>query len=499
MPQYRTPGVYVHEVDMRDPAAISISPSITGFVGIAPRGKVGEPVLATSWSDYINKFAHGLNSPFLDDAYLSYSVFGFFNNGGTMAYIVKVTDGDEEKASVTLDDGQTESEDIITIEALDPGEWGNDLKVKFTENEDEASNYDLTVKMYDEEVEVFENLSFDSSDSRFAENIVNGASRFISVDVDKDESLQSSDEDTDKPLSGGVDGDNVEDNDLINAFEKFDELESLGILVCPESQSENVNTQGVNYCKVTRKNDAVFFADAEENASLEDVKNLSKAIGSDYRGLYYPWIEVNDPIATTTPPRKMIPVAGHVAGVASRIDFNRSVYKAPAGTEALVRGAIQLKRKILDSEQGDLNKAGVNVIRNFTNFGNVVWGARTMPEKDRADGLIYLNQRRGLNYIKNWIDINTQWAVFEPNNTILWRKLTLFCKSFLLGEYEKGGFKGETAAEAFFVKCDKELNPPDTVKEGKVFIEIGVAIAEPAEFVIFRVGQWDGGSSVEEV
>lgn len=492
MPQYRTPGVYVHEVPLQTPAGIHFSPVDTGFVGIAPRGPVGEAVLVTSWQDYMNKFARGL-SPFLEDAYLSYCIYGYFLNGGSVAWVVRVTDGGEDTATVTLDDGM--EVDIVKVDALDPGAWGNKLEVNFTVNEVNSANYDLEVKLDGEVVEVFKNMSLDENEARFMENLINGISRFIKVEVLSTESIGSVG--VDVSLEGGNDGGSPGDQDYIDAFEHFNFVEMLGIIVCPESQEEAVITGGIDYCRDTRK-DATFFAEGEEIADKDAIKALSTSLASDYRSLIYPWIEVNDPLSKSSSPRKWIPASGHYAGIVSRIANNRHIYKAPAGTDAFVRGAIKLKTRVLDTEQADLNAAGVNVIREFTNYGIVVWGARVKPDTE-DEGLLYLNHRLGLNYIKNWLRINTQWAVFEVNNPDLWRRLTVFCKSFLLTEYEKGGFKGETPAETFFVKCDAELNQPDTVKEGKVFVEIGVAIAEPAEFVIFRIGMWDGGSSVEEV
>lgn len=495
MGSYRTPGVYISEVPMRDPVQVAISPAVTGFIGIAPRGKVGEAVLVTSWTDYVNKFALGTESPFLREANLSYAVLGFFLNGGSMAYIVRATDGTEAEASFTYNDGVTEggATDIVKFTALDPGAWGNNLGVKLTANGD---NFDIEIILgYEEGTSdgeiVYSRKNVALEDFEIINNNPYVKAEFLEYGVIDVETLGKV-----QVLTGGDDGiEDIDDGDYTGALEAFNKIDSLALITCVESQSETVISAGITYCELRK--DCIYVFDAEEENVSEDAIDLVSNFDSSYAACIYPWIRVSDPIATGADKTRYIPAAGHYCGVIARIANNRSIYKAPAGTEATVKGAMGVKWDITESEHGDLNSNGINAIRAFRNLGIVVWGAKTIAKN--PDDITYINLRLGLNYIKNFLKINTRWAVFEPNNVILWRKMTVFLKGFLLGEYALGGFKGATPAEAFFVKCDGELNDINSIRQGKVKAQIGVSIAEPGEFVIIEVGQWDSGSSAEEI
>jgi hypothetical protein len=162
------------------------------------------------------------------------------------------------------------------------------------------------------------------------------------------------------------------------------------------------------------------------------------------------------------------------------------VHKAPANEPVL--GAVGLKTLISKAKQAPLNEVGINCIRNLN--GNIrIWGARTLGAgKDNPD-FKYINIRRQFNYLRESIDEGTQWVVFEPNTPELWARIRRNIGAFLTDEWRKGALFGLTPEEAFFVKCDAETNPPESRKLGQVNAEIGVAVIEPAEFVIFRIHQ----------
>ena len=206
---------------------------------------------------------------------------------------------------------------------------------------------------------------------------------------------------------------------------------------------------------------------------------------------YFPWITVRDPFS----PKDMVnvPPSGHIAGIYARTDATRGVHKAPANET--VRGALDLTYKVTKDEQGELNRLGVNCIRQFATQGIRVWGARTLA--DSASEWRYLNVRRLFNQIEESIAQGTRWVVFEPNDVSLWKKIRRDVSAFLMLQWRQGALMGTTPEQAFFVQCDEETNPPEVIDAGMVVTVIGIAPVKPAEFVIFRIGQGVGGTEIE--
>lgn len=214
-----------------------------------------------------------------------------------------------------------------------------------------------------------------------------------------------------------------------------------------------------------------------------------------YGALYYPWISIANPAPSNGQDRIiMVPPSGHIAGIYARVDAERGVHKAPAN-EA-VRGALKLERRLIDSEQGILNPLGINCIREFPGRGILVWGARTLAEE--SSEWRYINVRRLFNFVEESIYENTQWVVFEPNDMDTWERVKRTITEFLTRVWRSGALFGATPEQAFYVKCDAELNPPAVRDAGQLIVEVGIAPVKPAEFVIFRFKQLPGGGGVEE-
>ena len=207
---------------------------------------------------------------------------------------------------------------------------------------------------------------------------------------------------------------------------------------------------------------------------------------SRYAALYYPWIKVFDPSSGQS---RIIPPSGHVAGIWARNDSERGVHKAPANE--IVRGAVDLELQITRGEQDLLNPIGINCIRSFPGRGIRVWGARTLASDPAWR---YLNVRRYFNYLEESILVGTQWVVFEPNDEALWARIRRNISAFLVNEWRNGALFGSRPEEAYYVKCDAETNTPESVDLGRVVCEIGIAPVKPAEFVVFRLAQFSGGS-----
>jgi phage tail sheath protein FI len=212
----------------------------------------------------------------------------------------------------------------------------------------------------------------------------------------------------------------------------------------------------------------------------------SPASQNGFGALYFPWVSVADPTGPLGA-RIDVPPSGHVAGVYARTDTNRGVYKAPANEQLL--GVLNTTYPLSDSIQAGLNPINVNCIRVFSGAATV-WGARTVTLDPQFR---YVNVRRFLIFLRKSILDGVRWAVFEPNSSGLWQRITRSVGDFLLTQWREGALLGDTPQEGFFVRCDKTTNTPDVQAQGMVVTEIGVAIVKPAEFVVFRIQQQTGG------
>lgn len=210
-----------------------------------------------------------------------------------------------------------------------------------------------------------------------------------------------------------------------------------------------------------------------------------------YGAFYFPWITTRDPLR----PERLVnaPPSGHVAGVYARTDTLRGVHKAPANE--LLNGALNVTYRVTRDEQGELNQSGVNCIRYFPEGGIRIWGGRTLA--DSASEWRYVNVRRLFNMVEESIGRSTRWVVFEPNDYSLWKNIKRNIHAFLTDLWRSGALMGRTAEEAFFVKCDEETNPPESIDAGRVITLVGLSPVKPAEFIIFRIGQHAGGTTIE--
>ncbi len=212
---------------------------------------------------------------------------------------------------------------------------------------------------------------------------------------------------------------------------------------------------------------------------------------SPWGAVYFPRVTVRDPL----PPNDFVDVApsGHLAGIYARTDATRGVHKAPANER--IRGALNVTYRLTRDEQGELNQHGINCIRLFPRDGILVWGARTLAEK--GSEWTYVNVRRLFTMVEESIANSTRWIVFEPNEEALWKKIRRDVSAFLSNLWRDGALMGRSPEEAFFVKCDEETNPPESIDAGRVVILIGMAPVKPAEFIVFRIGQSAAGAEIE--
>ncbi|HZT32861.1 MAG TPA: phage tail sheath C-terminal domain-containing protein [Bryobacteraceae bacterium] len=297
--------------------------------------------------------------------------------------------------------------------------------------------------------------------------------------------------------------------DLGNALRAFAAITDITMVAAPGL------TGGTNYAALTSHcetlQDRVAILDpVETNAAFDTgdftlLQNPTTATptpglrpqDSSFAAFYFPWIQVFDPAtalmtAKNSPPGDgliYVPPSGHMAGIYARTDATRGVHKAPANEGVL--GATGLRYALSNADQDMLNDNGVNLIRSL-NGAIRVWGARTVGGDANGD-FKYISTRRFFNFLRTSIDQGTQFVVFEPNSPALWQRIIRSVSDFLLLQWRAGALFGDTPAKAFFVKCDKDTNPPEVRDAGQVVTEIGVAIVKPAEFVIFRIQQVTGG------
>jgi phage tail sheath protein FI len=221
----------------------------------------------------------------------------------------------------------------------------------------------------------------------------------------------------------------------------------------------------------------------------------AKTVESGNAAYYYPWLKCVNAVNPSLPELVSTPPCGHIAGIYARVDASRGVFKAPANE--VVRGALDVTYRVTDAEQGGLNQNGVNVIRFFSGDGARVWGARTLAGTV-APWWRYINVRRTFTMIERSIKRGTLWAVFEPNDQLLWSRIRVSVGAFLKRMYKSGALMGRSPEEAYFVKCDEETNPPEVIEAGQLVIVVGLAVVKPAEFVIFRIGHLTAGAEKAE-
>jgi phage tail sheath protein FI len=276
-------------------------------------------------------------------------------------------------------------------------------------------------------------------------------------------------------------------------IDSLEKKSAVTILCVPDRTDQDVQAYMVAHCE--KMADRVAILDPQRNAdpftTLVTQRNGLSSL-SGFGNFYYPRIVISNPLGDGT---IVVPPSGHLAGVYARVDDARGVHKAPANEG--IRGALALERELSDADQGTLNDQGINVIRSFPGTGILIWGARTIAPQSRTQWR-YTNVRRLLNYLEKSIQLGTQFAVFEPNDLSLRQKGVRMVTEFLTRVWRAGALFGATPQDAFRVRADDELNPPDVRALGQLVIEVVVVPTVPAEFVVFQIVQDPTGAVLTE-
>lgn len=514
MPEYLSPGVYIQEVNTGPRPIEGVGTAMAAFVGFAAAGPANRPILVTNWTQYVNTFGsleEGVaRNPHIAGAYLSHAVYAYFLNGGGRCYVTRVvgTENREEKtAPLQLPSRSSKAipslfvharsipDQDIQIDVLPPEKAAptpTEGEGAATEQAGEQDLFTLLVRMGSVE-ETYNNLSFSSKpNEKNAIATVNQASKLINL-VEAKSGASAAER---IPEAGSyllrapamTKLPQVKSQDFVgevadrSGFEGLEAAEDVTMVSCPDLmaayQAGVIDRTGVKAVQLAmiahceRMGDRVAILDPLPDLSAQEVKRWREqeaGYDSKFAALYYPWVKIEAngrPLA--------VPPSGHIAGIYARNDNERGVHKAPANE--VIRGALEAVIQITKGEQDTLNPNGVNCIRAFSGRGLRVWGARTLSSDPAWR---YVNVRRLFNYIEKSIELGTQWIVFEPNDPDLWARVRRDVGAFLTTVWRDGMLFGRSPEEAFFVKCDEELNPPEVRDRGQLFIFCYSAVSSP--------------------
>jgi phage tail sheath protein FI len=267
----------------------------------------------------------------------------------------------------------------------------------------------------------------------------------------------------------------------------LDDVPGLALLCLPGQSDPGLLAAALEYAEERRAFLIVDPPGPDRDAAVSLARELARP-GSANGAVYFPPVRVADPLKEGN--ERTCPPGGAVAGLYSRSDATRGVWKAPAGMEAVLLGVRGVEVALADDELGALNAAGVNGIRMLPGLGPVVWGARTIQGADQvASEWKYVPVRRLTLYIEESLRQGTQWVVFEPNDEPLWASIRLAALAFLDGLFRAGAFQGRAPEEAYFVRCDRSTMTQDDIDHGVLILVVGIAPLKPAEFVIIRIEQ----------
>lgn len=500
------PGVYIEEIPSGVRTITGVATSITAFIGRALRGSVDDPVRIQSFSDFTRQFGGLWNK-----STMSYAVQQYFLNGGQDAIIVRVQNG-ATTATITLG--------TLELEASSPGEWGKTLRATvdfLTKDPSNPDLFNLTIQQFENAssstepgevvaTETLRNLSISEDSSKFYKKVIEEESVLVEVATP----LTARPPEGSANATGGGDGNEITDDQIsadglqanrqgLYALDKADLFNLLCIPPLTRETDVGIDTtlaKAAKYCKDKR---AMLIVDppstwntiATAVTGIDAVRSALGANNATNVAVYFPRLKMADPLQENRT-QEFVP-CGAVAGIFARTDTQRGVWKAPAGIDASFAGVREFSYKMNDGENGRLNPIGLNCLRVFPVYGQVVWGARTLAGADQLGSeWKYVPVRRFALFLEESLYRGSKWVVFEPNDEPLWAQIRLNIGVFMNDLFRQGAFQGKSPAEAYFVKCDKETTTQSDINKGIVNIIVGFAPLKPAEFVIIKFQQIAG-------
>jgi len=411
--------------------------------------------------------------------------------------------------------------DGLTLSATNSGTWGDNYSIQIQPRPDDYTRFSLSLIYTDPTtkaqgtVESYANLSLSASDPQYVVNVINESSSYLSASMGSPaltitqvpaapSAPLPSTPTVPVSLSGGGVGTVLQPTMMAGSPGAFETallpnsgtggvnlLRTVPIfnILCVPGEIDPQTIQELQAFCVDER--AFMVVDCDQHATFTSLQNgpsgLLSGVNAINSALYFPWVNAFDPQMNLTRP---FPPCGFVAGVYAATDASRSVWKAPAGIDASLTGESGLAVTLTDLQNGTLNVQGINCLRNFRVYGDVVWGARTLRGNDQIGSeWKYVPIRRFALFLESSLYDGTQWVVFEPNDETLWGQIRLNVGAFMQGLFLQGAFAGSTPQQAYFVKCDGENNPPPSVAQGIVNILVGFAPLYPAEFVVIQIQQ----------
>lgn len=512
------PGVYLEEVPSGVRPIAGVSTSDTAFVDWFPRGPVGLPTRVTSFDDFTRTFG-GLHA----QSNASYGVLQYFLNGGSVAWIVRIDLAADKVAKKSLNDSASAA--TLDVAAANPGSWGNALRVAVTDAGSSTVNVVVAESLADGSIvvrEMHRNLPTAGGLDTLIRN-VNGASTLIRLTDNVTSALApaaAAASNTGEPaapssyvaLTAGADASPLNADGTASAASALRTALSAGmqtltriepfvfnILCLPAASSlgnqlDDLVDAASAFCE---QRQAFLLVDppiGTDSASATAIgtwfAGTDAPVASKNAAIYWPRLSISDPLANGV--SREIGPSGMVAGIYAHTDATRGVWKAPAGIDAVVRGA-DLAVAVNQGDSATLNPVGVNALRTFPVVGTVVWGARTLFGADvRASEWKYVPVRRTALFIEQSLLSGLTWVVFEPNDEPLWSQIRLNVGAFMQDLFRKGAFQGVTPRDAYFVRCDKTTTIQSDIDRGIVNILVGFAPLKPAEFVVIQIQQMAG-------
>ncbi|CAG9295020.1 phage tail sheath family protein [Celerinatantimonas diazotrophica] len=541
--QRTAPGVYIVE-QQQSPMITGVGTSTAGFVGWAANQQyVNESKLITNFTEFTQAYSEvttqdskQVTTTFTSKSCLAYSVYSFFQRGGTQCYIVNINGAAQQNnppakslpavtfpakgAGQLIFTAKKAGSGNITVEVSAPSNTGPGLfNVKVTGASKSPVTYQnvgiskgqlppdsnsttngLTVTEFhnDDVTLAVVGSTKEVTPSAYGSQIIENSTPLPHKDTGSKSDDTFSNPDMDSSLLIG-------DETKGTGLHAFDVIEDVNLILIPDlcllaqDKQASAYSQVVNYC--TQRGDCFFIGDIPAQSSgYQDAINFVKGNDSKppaptllnelgFAAFYYPWIQVNNPeVAYPAKPPLYIPPSGAVAGAFAATDASRGVFKSAAGTtDGKLPSALQEQVKVTQTQLGLLNQNCVNDIRTLTGKGVCIWGAVT--NAGEASEWKYIAVRRLFIYVEQSIRQSSAWIVFEPNTPKLWGTITRNITVFLTSLWQEGALFGATAQDAFFIKVDEENNPPEERRKGNLTIEIGLAPVFPAEFIIIKIGQ----------
>ena len=576
VPAITYPGVYIQEVPTGSHTIVGVATSVTAFIGRTLRGPVNKPVMTTSYADFEQTFGGTWSQSNLPDA-----VRDFYMNGGAYAVIVRIysTSGTVTVTEVPNSGSQSQSGDGgqnqpagqsggqtkksaasssnvpatttattpatttpathailnvggLTLEARDPGTWGNNLigwidGPSVRDDTDAQNRYGLTkadlfnLSVEDKKTnttETFPNVTLQTDSPRRVDHVLATDSNLVSFPVSgvlptklsNTLPTEQSPATVDKTAQITDDGSPLTSADFLGGENSTFEMDKMGLyalenvdlfnLLCipPYNNTDDVDldvvTTAAKYCEKRR---AMLILDPP--SSWDTKQKVVDAMADPVTSL-----GTSSPNAMVFFPRfkragswRSYAPSGAIVGIMARTDYQRGVWKAAAGLSATIAVASELSVPLTDLENGMLNPLGVNCLRTMPSVGPVVWGARTLEGADiLSSDWKYIPVRRLALFIEESLYRATRWAVFEPNDEPLWAQLRLSIGGFMQDLYRQGAFQGATPKDAYFVQCDSTTTLQTDIDKGIVNIYVGFAPVKPAEFVVLYIQPSAGQAAV---